>query len=276
MQGARNLIDLALSSPHHPKPRFMFTSSISTAQGWDRTKGPFPEEVQYDAGVVAEGSGYGASKYVCERILVNSKLPASSFRIGQISGGPPRGAWSTTEWLPIIVKSSVSLGALPEAQSPLTWIPPHAVSNAILDVAFAEEEPPVVVNLVHPRPIAWGTVMRPVANAIAEYKVTRVPLPVVPFSEWLGKLELSAKDASEENIQRIPAIKLLNFMRSITRSDIAIRASGELRAEAGDFTPFATDVAQRVSPTVKELEPLSSADAVQWVDYWAAVGMFHI
>ncbi|KAG0691850.1 putative aminoadipate reductase [Suillus ampliporus] len=67
VQGARNLIDLALSSPHHPKPRFMFTSSISTAQGWDRAKGPFPEEVQYDAGVVAEGSGYGASKYVCER-----------------------------------------------------------------------------------------------------------------------------------------------------------------------------------------------------------------
>ena len=112
----------------------MFTSSISTAQNWDRAKGPFPEDVQYDAGV-AEGLGYGASKYVCERVssqvlvgtmhltnavlnklLVNSNLPASSFRIGQISGGPPRGAWSTTDWLPIIVKSSVSLGMLPDAQ----------------------------------------------------------------------------------------------------------------------------------------------------------------
>ena len=50
------------------------------------------------------------------KLLVNSKLPASSFRIGQISGGPPRGAWSATDWLPIIVKSSVSLGALPEAR----------------------------------------------------------------------------------------------------------------------------------------------------------------
>lgn len=44
-------------------------------------------------------------------------------------------------------------------------------------------------------------------------------------------------------------------------------------SEASDFTPFATDVALHVSPTVKELEPLSSADAAQWVDYWAAVGM---
>jgi len=67
VRGTRNLIDLALSSPRCPKPRFMFTSSISTARNWDRAKGPFPEEVQYDAGV-AEGPGYGASKYVCERV----------------------------------------------------------------------------------------------------------------------------------------------------------------------------------------------------------------
>lgn len=100
VRGTRNLINLALSSPWHPRPRFLFTSSVSTAQSWDKSKGPFPEEVQYEAGV-AEGPGYGASKYVCERVnhtleyvnltntalnkvLVNSKLPASSFRIGQI------------------------------------------------------------------------------------------------------------------------------------------------------------------------------------------------
>jgi len=71
-----------------------------------------------------------------------------------------------------------------------------------------------------------------------------------------------------------PAIKLLDFMRFITGSDITIRASGEMRSEACGFTSFATDVAQRVSPTVKELEPLSSGDAAQWVNYWVAAGMF--
>ncbi|KAG1779119.1 putative aminoadipate reductase [Suillus placidus] len=273
VRGMRNLIDLALSSPRHPKPRFMFTSSISSAQGWDRAKGPFPEEVQYDAGVAA-GPGYGASKYVSERVLVNSKLPASSFRIGQISGGPPRGAWSTTNWLPIIVKSSVSLGALPKAKGFVSWIPPHAISNAILDVAFAEEEPPIAVNLVHPRPIAWKTLIQSVADALVERKVTSYPLPLVSFPEWLGKLELSAKDLSEETMKRIPAIKLLNYMRSMARSDIAIRASGEMGSEAGGVTSFATAVAERVSPTMKELKSLSSADAAQWVDYWVAMGMF--
>lgn len=70
-----------------------------------------------------------------------------------------------------------------------------------------------------------------------------------------------------------PVIKLLCFMRSMTRSDITIRAPGEMPSEASDFSPFAMDVALHVSPTVKELEPLSSADATQWVDYWTAVGM---
>jgi len=45
----------------------MFTSSVSSAHSWDKAKGPFPEEVQYDVGI-AEGLGYGASKYVSERV----------------------------------------------------------------------------------------------------------------------------------------------------------------------------------------------------------------
>ncbi|KAG1855628.1 putative aminoadipate reductase [Suillus subalutaceus] len=269
VQGMRNLIDLALSSPCHPKPRFMFASSISSAQSWSSAKGPFPEEVECDAGVAVDSTNTDSNK-----VLVNSKLPATSFRIGQVSGGPPRGAWSTTNWVLIFVKSSVSLGALPEAQGFVSWIPPYAISNAILDVAFAEEEPPIVMNLVHPRPTAWKTLMQPIADAMVEHKITSHPLPFVPFSEWLERLESSAKDVSEESMKRIPAIKLLDFMRSMARSDIAIRASGEMASEAGGMKSFATAVAERVSPTIRGLKPLSSADAAQWVDYWVDMGMF--
>lgn len=53
IQATRNLIDFT------PKrARFMFTSSISSAQTWDQTKGPFPEEVVCDPSV-AVGNGYG-------------------------------------------------------------------------------------------------------------------------------------------------------------------------------------------------------------------------
>ncbi|KAG2107182.1 uncharacterized protein F5147DRAFT_578075, partial [Suillus discolor] len=138
----------------------------------------------------------------------------------------------------------------------------------------AEEKPPIAMNLVHPRPVACRTVMQAIADALlVERKVTSYPLPLVPFSKWLEKLESNAKDLSKE---RIPAIKLLNFMRAIARSDIATRASGEMDIEVAGMASCirVTAVTERVSPTMKELKSLSSADAGQWVDYWVAAGMF--
>ena len=67
VRGTRNLIDLARQSPNAAQVRFLFTSSIATAQGWDPKRGPFPEELQLDADV-AVGNGYGESKYVSERV----------------------------------------------------------------------------------------------------------------------------------------------------------------------------------------------------------------
>jgi hypothetical protein len=73
-------------------------------------------------------------------------------------------------------------------------------------VAFAKVEPPIAVNLVHPRPIAWKTLMQPVADRILELKITSNSIPLVPFSEWLEKLESSTKDASEETIKHIVSV----------------------------------------------------------------------
>ncbi|KAH0833866.1 putative nonribosomal peptide synthetase [Lanmaoa asiatica] len=283
VRGTRNLIDLARASKWADKPRFLFMSSVASAQGWEKSKGPFPEEVQSDAGV-AVGPGYGASKYVSERILGVSGLPASSFRIGQITGGAPRGAWSTTDWVPIIVKSSVTLGALPEARGVTSWLPPHAVSDTILDVAFADEKPPIAVNVVHPRPIAWNALMQPISEVVYQKRLTSSPLPLIPFSRWVVRLNECAANTSEANIRRVPAIKLLDFMRSLGESDAWLRrcqasgfefgrAQGETD-EAVGFTSFATEVAQRVSETMRVLEPLSGVDVARWVDYWESVGMF--
>jgi len=70
-------------------------------------------------------------------------------------------------------------------------------------VAFAEEEPPVVVNIVHPRPTAWNGLVQSIADAMFERKITGILLPLIPFSEWLEKLERSGKNTSEENIKRV-------------------------------------------------------------------------
>ncbi|KDQ22257.1 putative long-chain acyl-CoA synthetases domain synthetase [Pleurotus ostreatus PC15] len=112
--GSVNLINLARQGPHASSTRFLFSSSISAVQSWKSDK-PVPEETILDAGV-AIGLGYGESKYVLERILAASDIPSCSIRIGQVCGGELSGAWSMTDWVPIMVKTSLSLNALPNAK----------------------------------------------------------------------------------------------------------------------------------------------------------------
>lgn len=267
VRGTRNLIDLALASKKTTKPRFMFTSSIASTQNWDKKRGRVPEDVIADV-TVAVGTGYGASKYVSERMLGMSGLPATSFRIGQITGAAPRGAWSVTEWIPITVKSSVTLGGLPDLGGSVAWLPMDAVSGAILDVALSDEEPPIVVNLVHPRPVGFEALMKPISDALFEKNITKERLPLVHSSEWIRRLEKQAIGADEERIQQVPAIKLLDYLRKFDRP-----SSGE---ESGVLAiMFATDKAERVSKTMGALSPISKSDAMRWVDYWVSVGWLH-
>ncbi|KAJ7053408.1 male sterility protein-domain-containing protein [Mycena amicta] len=252
IRGARNLIDLARSLS--ACTRFLFTSSIASAQGWDQSKGPFPEELQLDASV-AVGNGYGESKYVSERILAASGLPATSFRIGQISGARSNGAWSTTDWVPALVKSSIALGNFPShPNGTVAWLPPEAVSQAIVDVALSEDEQPFAINLVHPRSVAWDAVMAPMARV--------AQLPLVPITEWVEQVSRRAKNASAEDMEQIPAIKLLDFLR------IAIGGSGNIQ--------FTTTQAQRVSQSMAILQSLSDEDVRRWMGYWSRVRFIHL
>jgi len=75
----------------------------------------------------------------------------------------------------------------------------HAVSKAILDVAFSDEQPPIALNIVHPKPDEWSTVMGDVRNALLAAKVSSEALPLVPFGEWFEQLEGRAKIADEHN-----------------------------------------------------------------------------
>ncbi|KAF8129536.1 hypothetical protein EV363DRAFT_1584581 [Boletus edulis] len=137
--------------------RFQFTSSVGSAQGWDNLKGPVPEEVQLDPSV-AVGAGYGEGKYATERVIVRSVIHATSLRIGQIVGGHG-GSWATTDWFPILVKSSIALGVLPDAIGGVSWLREEDVASAILETAFAREAPPPALNIVNPRSAPWAKII---------------------------------------------------------------------------------------------------------------------
>jgi thioester reductase-like protein len=115
VRGTRRLIDLALTSAHASSLRFLFTSSVGVTQAWPASRGPFPEESQEDLHWCI-GSGYGEGKQVSERLLIAAAkrgLQTTSLRLGQITGGYANGAWATTDWVPLMIKSSVTMGFLP-------------------------------------------------------------------------------------------------------------------------------------------------------------------
>ena len=117
IRGTRALVDFARAASHADSLRFLFTCSIASTMSWDpQTRGPVPEELIEDPRMCVHGGGYGQGKYVAERVLAASGVSFSSMRVGQVCGGQPRGAWATTDWFPILVKTSVALGALPGSE----------------------------------------------------------------------------------------------------------------------------------------------------------------
>ncbi|KAF7330079.1 Acetyl-CoA synthetase-like protein [Mycena kentingensis (nom. inval.)] len=246
--GMRNLLDLAGRTCN--ATRFVFASSIAAAQGWDGAKGPFPEELQNDASV-AVGMGYGESKYVCERLLAASGLSGTSIRIGQVSGSPSNGAWSTTNWVPVVVKSSFAIGSFPSRPAAeLSWIPPDVVARVVIDVALEGDAQLRATNLVHPCPVAWDTIFGALASDAG--------LPLVPIDEWVQRVEASAADATAEDLERIPAMKLAELLKDLLDGQ-------------GSTPQFEMGHVTQVSPTLATLEQLNEKDAGMWMKYWRAV-----
>lgn len=118
--GVRHLIDLALSSPHPHTPRLIFLSSVAAAGAYRGSSHSgeqilVPEEPIDDPSIPLD-QGYGQGKYVGERIVVaavQAGLRATVVRIGQLSGVTTTGAWSLSEHIPIMIRSSIALGMIP-------------------------------------------------------------------------------------------------------------------------------------------------------------------
>lgn len=125
--GTRHLIDLALGSPRQRCPRLVFLSSLAAAIEYNgpsdvpiigETGGQVlvPETPIDDFSMVIQDQGYGQSKYVCERIIVNAipfGLRATVSRVGQLSGMTTNGQWSKYEYSTILLRAILTTRICP-------------------------------------------------------------------------------------------------------------------------------------------------------------------
>jgi thioester reductase-like protein len=280
--GVRKLIDFAAVAPR--KPQLTFISSLSSVVNYkDAESGGMPETVVEDSVAPSEGD-YGRSKWLAEVML---DMAAKSdvlttrprvVRIGQIAGPSPeigsmqgRGTtWPKREMVPSMIRSSATIGALPEslfAMEKLRWIPVDEVARVVIDIAESQASGEVrrvsgalVFNVSNVQSGAmerrWGVDMIPVITSRLS-KTRARPIEVVSMQEWIHRVEKQGTAESGcKGETHNPAMKLLSFFEDLIGTD----------PEGGLGSVIETDKTRQASHTFRSLQPIDPA----WVEGWMA------
>ncbi|KZP13557.1 acetyl-CoA synthetase-like protein [Athelia psychrophila] len=170
-------------------------------------RGTFPDKVQYDAST-AVGGGYGEAKYVCERLLAKSGPRATSFRIGQISGGEPSSDTVLGGFVAARGRSLAGYSGCGTVKAATGHCPGHCPSR-------------------------WSTIVTSVATALHRAGVAGHCPPLAPLTERFERLEQRAQGADADARAKIPALKLLAFFQGMLAADEAAPKSGRTNREVG-------------------------------------------
>ena len=115
IRGTFNLLNMCLRVTTQLPAKLFFCSSISAAAGT-----PLPaiiSETYISDLTHAQGMGYARSKLVTESIIKaaaeQTGMIARVLRVGQIVGDTRSGIWNSTEAISLMIRSAVTIGALP-------------------------------------------------------------------------------------------------------------------------------------------------------------------
>ena len=81
-----------------------------------------------------------------------------------------------------------------------------AVSDCITELVFQNERLPSVLNIVHPRPTEWNTIIKLIGDALFLQKKLDSPLALVSFQEWFFILEAHAQSSNPADEARIVCV----------------------------------------------------------------------
>ncbi|KAH7079432.1 hypothetical protein FB567DRAFT_532567 [Paraphoma chrysanthemicola] len=208
-----NFINLCQSSTRSMQARFFFCSSVSSVGSTPRPD-VVPEGPVRDISHV-QGTGYARSKYVAEQIVHKAAQEAGAkarvLRIGQLVGDSKAGEWNTTEGIPLMIQTAITLGALPTLDEEMSWLPVDYAARIILDVCNVSEnklpsrerDSNLVYHVLNPTRFHWTRDMLPALASAG------LPFVALPTDQWMEKLRNSERDPKKN-----PPIKLLDWFES--------------------------------------------------------------
>ncbi|KAH7330580.1 hypothetical protein B0J17DRAFT_632360 [Rhizoctonia solani] len=264
IRGTRNLLDLAFSSTAPTGlPRFAFTSSISVA-GFTQLGRKLEEvSVQPEDAVSPLATRVGSTSWAAD-------IHRS-----------PRGSWNTTDWVPSIIASSISVGCLPAAAGiyGVDCVMASAGRRSLLDhrhLYYPRHQIPPVIHTSHPRPVPWADVMSAFSDVLASR--TGSALPIVEFGEWNKRVTESAvafQGSDADRYKRFPSTKIQGTMDGMAYADQVLRAGdGDEGAESGGTVRLVTTRAEQASEGLRNTPRLGRGHVEKWVKYWEAKGIF--
>lgn len=260
VRGIRNLIDLTRAASKNV--HILFVSSLSSVGNWPEIHGArtaVPEVAMTDRNTAMK-MGYGESKHVAEQILRNAvdlaNVNATILRVGQLAG--PRAlegnAWNPTEWFPTLMKTSKALGLLPDCMNAIDWIPVDEMAGIIGELLHIEytAQRSEIFNLANPHSAEWISLIPPI---VAAWGIERTK--IVSYSRWLDAL--SAIDANPENLEKYPAIKILDFYQGLAR---------EAQVSRHQTIRYEVRRAAKYSPLMANMGPVDEKAMATWLMQW--------
>ncbi|KAF6799434.1 nrps-like enzyme [Colletotrichum sojae] len=258
VRAVKQLIDLCQSVTTPEPAAFYFCSSVSAAGGTPRPG--VVAEVPVPTPRNAQGTGYARSKYVSEHITQNASRDAGArarvLRIGQLVGDTKVGEWNTTEGIPLMIQTAVTLGALPQLDEEMTWLPVDLAAKTIIEMTNADRRRPaeavaerdsdadLVYHVLNPTRFHWARDMLPSLSKAG------LDFEALPTERWMQRLR-----ASERDPRKNPPIKLLDWFESKYGHGAGSSGKGVLAFETVEST--------RDSPTLGSLPDVTDVEFVR-------------
>lgn len=232
LAGCRHLSDLAATASR--RVAVTFISSIAVADRWDPSRHGRPTipEIRLEDMALPAG-GYGRSKMLGSLIVEDAASPSAGdfpyaiVRVGQV-GGPESdaGMWNRQEWLPSIIASSLYLGALPSdlgGMNRIDWTPAERIAKLVLEAAGISRQVASAEDIngyyhgVNPHEAKWADLAAAVQAFYGKERITEL----VPFSEWIDRLEKTVADG-EATVAKNPGVKLIDSYRGMASAPASV------------------------------------------------------
>ncbi|KAI0449144.1 acetyl-CoA synthetase-like protein [Xylaria acuta] len=207
IQAVRDTVELAASGAQIS--RILFVSSLSSIGNL-----PARDEAPVHDAEAPLSFGYAQSKHVAERILAAAStkcgIPVSTVRVGQVGGSlnDRGGAWPEQRWISALLLTAKVIGSMPTHVALVDWVPVETVAAVLSSLIARPTRAVTSADVFH----IYPSQTLPLWDLIVDIMNKRHGITqTLSLPEWTKKLRSISENATPDDAEKMPALKVLDF-----------------------------------------------------------------